>query len=375
MGVPSRAQRRVGRLPPFPLPLPHSTAGNGHELGVCSSDRASDADGPRAVEEWEERALKHSGLSEACLDSQEIKEVFEDGFSEESRHITRMTTSPELDGSSEKHKKLRETPMDCFLEELNTEEFGTSLGSAKLLDVPYGEEFIGNRVEMSVLRSLEILEFIDKHDTAKIVADGSDFVTAEVPSSDDSVHHDIGKEHRKEIEQEQSKAGLSLNIVLDRLPEGILDEWQETQNLVIERNKKLPEDDSTGEDGKQAVGVSDEAHDSLCDPTVFPLDSVSEKESETVTASNNQATSDQDGELEKEISRNKTVESSTSASSVRDFANNHWRIIEQLDSFANEESIHREGSPENLALETAEDEDRDDNCTSTVNFQRSPGKD
>ncbi|KAF8666360.1 hypothetical protein HU200_053463 [Digitaria exilis] len=192
-----------------------------------------------------ERA-RDSGPPEVCLDSQEIKEVFEDGFSEESRHITRITTSPgvhadeeeivkevmmfetermelkalaELDGSSEKHKQLRETPMDCFLEELNTEEVGTSLGSVKLLDVPYGEEFNGNRVEMSVLRSLEILEFIDKHDTAEIVADASDFVTAEVPSSDDSVHHDIGKEHVKEIEQEQSKAGLSLNSVLDRLPE------------------------------------------------------------------------------------------------------------------------------------------------------------
>nr|CAB3465674.1 unnamed protein product [Digitaria exilis] len=306
MGVPSSAQRREGRgrLPPFPLPLPRSAA------GLSSSDRASDAAEPRGEEEeGEDRAVKRvaeraggSRLSEVCVKSQEIKELFEDWFSEESRYITRMAspgvyidnkehadeeeivkevmmfesdkkeveTFVELDGSSEKYQQLMETSIDCFVEELNTRELGASLTSKNLFDVPYDEEFVGNKKEMEVLSSLEILEFIDKHDATEIVANGaaSDFETPEAPSLDDSVHHDIGNVHREEIEQEQSTTALSHNNVVDRLPEGILQEWQETQNLVTEHNKNLPEDISIEEDGKHAVGISDEVQDSLCDPTV-----------------------------------------------------------------------------------------------------------
>ncbi|KAF8666263.1 hypothetical protein HU200_053685 [Digitaria exilis] len=390
---------------------------NGHELGLSSSDRASDAAEPRGEEEeGEDRAVKRvaeraggSRLSEVCVKSQEIKELFEDWFSEESRYITRMAspgvyidnkehadeeeivkevmmfesdkkeveTFVELDGSSEKYQQLMETSIDCFVEELNTRELGASLTSKNLFDVPYDEEFVGNKKEMEVLSSLEILEFIDKHDATEIVANGaaSDFETPEAPSLDDSVHHDIGNVHREEIEQEQSTTALSHNNVVDRLPEGILQEWQETQNLVTEHNKNLPEDISIEEDGKHAVGISDEVQDSLCDPTVWPLDSVCEMEPKTLAASSTpfyQATSDQDSELEEELSKNKRVESSASASAVRDFAYNHWRIIEQLDSFASGESIHQEGSPENLALETAEDEVRDENCTSTGASSRLP---
>nr|TKW28144.1 hypothetical protein SEVIR_3G330600v2 [Setaria viridis] len=286
----------------------------------------------------------------------------------------------ELDDSLEKHQQVMDSPIECFLEELNARcrEFSTSLNTAKLVDVPYvGEEFVANRKEMSVLCSLEILEFIDKHDTAEIVVDsaGSDFEIPEVPSSDDSAHHGILNEHRKDVNQEQSIAEISVNSVVNhnRIPEGILDEWQETQNLVTEHNK-VPEDDSMEEDGKQIVSTSDEPQDSLCE-TVRLAGYVCENESQTsASAVCDQATSDQDCELEEEGIKNKRVETSNSASDVCDFADNHWRIIEQLDGFAREESIHKDGLLENSAHETIsdEDDDRNDNCTSTGSSRRLP---
>ncbi|RLN29969.1 uncharacterized protein C2845_PM05G20790 [Panicum miliaceum] len=371
--------------------------GNDHELCMSRSvNSASDAGEPRGEDEREERAVKRvteqagdSGPPEVSVGTQEIKEVFEDGFSEESRHMS-MTGSPgiciddkehhadeekiveevlvfetnkkelkafaELDGCSEKHQQVMEPPFDCFLEDLNTREFSTSLYTAKLLDVPYGDEFVANRKELSVLSSLEILEFIDKHDTAEIVVNGpgSDFEIPELSSSDDSAHHGLGDEQRKEIKQEQSTTELSVNRVVNRLPESILDEWQETENLAIQHNKKIAEDDSMEEDRKQAVSISDEVRDSLCEIAGLPLDSICENESENVAASNtpiHQAISDQDGEFKEELNnKNKKVESSTSASAVCDFADKHWRIIEQLDGFESED----------------ENEDRDGNCTSTV---------
>ncbi|RCV18373.1 hypothetical protein SETIT_3G296000v2 [Setaria italica] len=391
---------------------------NDHELCVSrSANSASDGGEPRG-EDGEERAVERVtepdgdyGLSEVCVEGQEIKEVFEDGFSEEFQLISRMASPEifiddkehaneekivkevvmfetnkelkafsELDDSLEKHQQVMDSPIECFLEELNARcrEVSTSLNTAKLVDVPYvGEEFVANRKEMSVLCSLEILEFIDKHDTAEIVVDsaGSDFEIPEVPSSDDSAHHGILNEHRKDVNQEQSIAEISVNSVVNhnRIPEGILDEWQETQNLVTEHNK-VPEDDSMEEDGKQIVSTSDEPQDSSCE-TVRLAGYVCENESQTsASAVCDQATSDQDCELEEEGIKNKRVETSNSASDVCDFADNHWRIIEQLDGFAREESIHKDGLLENSAHETIsdEDDDRNDNCTSTGSSRRLP---
>ncbi|CAL4892701.1 unnamed protein product [Urochloa decumbens] len=381
---------------------------NDHEL--C----ASNAGKPGGEDGREERAVKRvteysvdSGLSEVCDEGQGIKEVFEDGFSEESRHISRMASCGiciddkehaheekivkevlivefetnkeelksfvELDGSSEKHQQVMDIPFDCFLEEPNNKDLSTSLSNAKLLIVPYSEDFIANRMNMPVLCSSEILEFIDKHDTAEI---RSDFEIPEVPSSDDSAAHGHEDEHRKEIKQEQSTAELSVNSVDNRIAETNLDEWKGAQNSVIEHNNKLAEDDSVDEDGKQTVSISDVAHDSLYETTGLPLDSLWENESETVAASNtpfHEATSDQDDEHEEELIKNKTAESSTSASDVCGFADKHWRIMEQLAGFANEENI-QEDSPETSALKRVEDvdEDIDDNRASMGASRRLP---
>ena len=246
-----------------------------------STDCGNDGGEPRGEDEREERAVKRAteqagdfSPSEVCVETREIKEVFEDGFSEESRHMS-MMASPgicigdkehadeekivtevmmfetnkkeqnpfaELDGCSEKHQQVMEPPFDCCLEDHNTREFSTSLYAVKLLDVPYGDEFVANRMELTVLSSLEILEFIDKHDTAEIVvvngAD-SDFEVPELSSSDDSFHHGFGDEERKEIKQEKSTTELSVNCIVHRIPEGILDEWQETETLAIHHNKKF----------------------------------------------------------------------------------------------------------------------------------------
>jgi len=374
--------------------------GNDHETCVSrSTDCGSDGNEPRGEDEREERVAKRvtvqagdSGPSEVCVGTQEIKEVFEDEFYEESRHMSMMAspgiciddkehadkekivtevimfetnkneqkTFAELDGCSEKHQQVMEPPFDCFLEDINTREFSTSLYAVKLLDVPYGDEFVANRMELTVLSSLEILEFIDKHDAAQKVVEvngaDSDFEIPEASSSDDSSHHGLGDEQRKDIKQEQSTTELSVNCVDNRLPDGILDEWQETENLAIHRNKKLTEDDYMEEDRKQIVSISGEAQDSLCEMAGLPLDSVCENESENVAASNtpfHQAIHDQDGEFKQELIKNKIVESSTSASAVCDFADNHWSIIEQHDGFESEDC-------------EVENEDRDGNCTSTV---------
>ncbi|CAL4899853.1 unnamed protein product [Urochloa decumbens] len=384
---------------------------NDHDL--C----ASNAGKPGGEDGREERAVKRvteysvdSGLSEVCDEGQGIKEVFEDGFSEESRHISRMASCgiciddkghadeekivkevvifetnkeelksfAELDGSSKMHQQVMDIPIDCFLEEPSNREFRTSLSTAKLLNVPYGEDFIANKKDMPVLCSSEILKFIDKHDTEEIIVNGaeSNFETPEVPSSDDSAPYGLGDEHRKEIKQQQCTAELSVNSVDNRIAETNLDEWKEIQNSVIEHNNKLAEDDSTDEDGKQTVSISDVANDSLCEKAGLPLDSLWENESETVAASNtpfHEATSDQDGELKEELIKNKRAESSTSAADVCDFANKHWRIMEQLGGFANEVNIQEEDSPETLSLKRVEDEDYiDDNCSPVGASRRLP---
>ncbi|CAN6347408.1 unnamed protein product [Urochloa humidicola] len=462
---------------------------------------ANDAGEPLGEDGRDERAVKRvtqfcgdSGPSEVCIESQKITEGFEDGFSEESRLVSRMPSSgicvdgkehadedkivkevvmfesnkgelksfAELDGSSEKHQQVMDIPIDCFLEQPNNREFSTSLSTAKLLNVPYGEDFIANRKDMEVLCSSEILEFIDKHDTAEIIVNSavSDLEVPEVPSPDDSASYGPGGEHRKEInqeqstaelsytnnvasrlaeaiidecqetqnlviehnnklhendsmdeegklffglsdetlkplcetagsplysvcenesetvaaskakriKQEQSTAELSVNSVDNRIAETNLDEWKETKNSVVEHNNKLAEDDSMDEDRKQTVSISDVAYNSLCETAGLPFDSLWENESETVGASNtpfHEATSDQDGGLEEELIRKKRAESSTSASDVCDFANKHWRIIEQLGGFANEGNI-QEDSQETSALQRvkAGDVDMDHNCAS-----------
>ena len=99
----------------------------------------------------------------------------------------------------------------------------------------------------------------------------------------------------------------------------------------------------------------------------MPLDSVSENISENATASKtllHQTNNDKDIELQEDLIQNKRVESSTSASAVCDFADNHWRIKEELDDFANEENVHDEGTS---VHETVQDEDEDiDNYASMV---------
>ena len=99
----------------------------------------------------------------------------------------------------------------------------------------------------------------------------------------------------------------------------------------------------------------------------MPLDSVSENISENATTSKtplHQTNNDKDIELQEDLIQNERVESSTSASAVCDFADSHWRIIEELDGFANEENVHEEGTS---VLETVQDEDEDiDNYASMV---------
>jgi tRNA A37 threonylcarbamoyladenosine synthetase subunit TsaC/SUA5/YrdC len=99
----------------------------------------------------------------------------------------------------------------------------------------------------------------------------------------------------------------------------------------------------------------------------LPLDSASENISENATASKtplHQTNSDKDIEHQEDLIQNKGVESSTSASAVCDFADSPWRIIEELDGFANEENIHEAGTS---VLETVQDEDEDiDNYASMV---------
>jgi len=369
-----------------------------------SVDRAGDAN-EFGGEDERERPLKlvtehagHSGLSKVCVEGKEIKEV-EDGFSEESRYISRMASTgicindderandekivkevmmfepckafAELDGSTEKHQLLMDIPIDCFLQEVNTKEFSISLNSTtKLLDVlSIGEVFDANTKEISGLSSTEIWKFIHKHDTAEIPINsaGTDFVIPEVTSSVDSTPHGLGDEYM-EIKPEQSLAELSVDTVPEKLAEDVTDEWQETQTLVIEHNNKQQLEAASNEEyRKQIVGISDESHDSVCEIAGLPLDSVSENISENATTSKtplHQTNNDKDIERQEDLIQNERVESSTSASAVCDFADNHWRIKEELDDFANEENVHDEGTS---VHETVQDEDEDiDNYASMV---------
>jgi hypothetical protein len=366
---------------------------NDHELCVSrSASSASDGGEPRGEEDEEERDVERVtelagdyGISGVCVEGQQLLSrmaspgiCIDDKEHADEEKIVKgvvmfetnkeLKAFSELDGFLEKHQQVMDSPIDCFLEDLNARgrDLSTSLNAAILADVPYGEDFFANRKEMPVLFSLEILEFIDKCDTAEVAVHGvgSDFEIPEVPAFDDSAHHGIFNKHGKDVRQQQSIAEISVNSVVNhnRIHEVFLDEWQETQNLVTEYNK-VPEDDSMEEDGKQIVSTSDEPQDSSCQ-TVELAGSMCEKESQTSVSS----VCDQEFELEEEHIKTKRVETSTSTSDVCDFTDNHWRIIEQLDGFASEEIIHKEGLPENSAHKTVSDEDgdRNDNCTSTV---------
>lgn len=357
-------------------------------------NRASDSGGPRRPVNLVTEHAGDSCHSEVCVQGQETKDVFEDGFSDEPRHMSRMDSTgicihdhdcaddekiltevmidegnwkrpkpfAELDGSSEKRQQVMAIPIDCFLETRNTED-STSVNTAKSVDVPHGEEFVAYREEMTVPSSQEILEFIDKHDTAEVVvnATGSDFVIPEVSSSHDSAHHGFQNEYSNKIRQEQSTPEFSGSSVAKRLREDVVGEWQETQDLVIENNSNLPEAASNDEYREQIVGLSDEALDSVCEVAGLPLDFVCENISENVAVTNTP-----DREIKEDLIQNKRVESSTSASSLCDFANNHWRILEELDGFANEENIREDSSPETSVCEMVEDEGVDDTCASMI---------
>ncbi|KAJ1262489.1 hypothetical protein BS78_09G111800 [Paspalum vaginatum] len=365
-----------------------------------SMNPAGDSGEPRREHEPEERALnlgtEHddgSYLSEVCVQGQEIKNVFEDGFSGESRNMSRGASTgicindheladdeniltevmvvekhgrrlkafADLDGSPEKHQQIMAIPIDCFHETCNNND-STSLDTARLLDVPHGEEFDADRKEITVLSSPEIFEFIDRHDTAETMINGAgnDFVIPEVSvsSSDDSAHHGLEDEHVKEISQEQSTPEFSVSSVAEWLPEDVVDEWHETQNLLAEHNDNLPEAASNDKYGKKIVDLSDEARDSVCELAGLPLCSVCGNISESVAVTNTlfkQEKCYQDRELQEELIQNKKVGSSISAS-VCGFANNHRRILEELDGFTNEENIRKGRSPDTSVLGTAEDE-------------------
>ncbi|KAL6624462.1 hypothetical protein ACP70R_031783 [Stipagrostis hirtigluma subsp. patula] len=389
--------------------------GSDHECFKSGSvDRVRDADELRGEDEHggekEERDMmnrvtepsaRDSAASEVCVERLEIKEVFVDGFFDDSRGISPgicmhhneraideklvkevmvFETNKEglksicgSNGSSERHQ-VPAIPVNWSMEELDVREFSTPHNSAELHRAQDSGEFFGERKEVEACTPSPNFDLIDKHETRMAAVDGSanDFKIRQVAYSDGpiSVHDGLGYEQKKVMEQEynvKSAPELPVDSVTDL-------EASEEQHEVQKVNtdySMLPEGDSMEEKGKEIVGISDEVHCLSNENETFDSlpDSVCENKSISVAAPNdsfNCTNADEDAENEKDLTENNKLEASSTTSLVCDFAENHQTTKEEISASASEDNVREDTSLQTSVPERIEDEDEkiDDYYTS-----------
>jgi hypothetical protein len=254
-------------------------------LGKCNShdDLCTNEEQARNQEERAGNSVAEgtgaSAMAEDCIEGQQIKEVFVDGFSDASLDLSSMTSSydctkdaydtgkDEEHSSCQKHvervmafdsnckefnevssfdissvkQQQEDTPVDCFAEEVASRELCTSCGTANLPHLQSGHEFIGNTKEAPACATSEILELIDKHET----------VAGVVTDSDNSEENRVN-----------CRADFPGDILPNKVPKKIFDEQQDTtENTVTDPINMLSEDHFIEEKGNLIIGISDETHD------------------------------------------------------------------------------------------------------------------
>ncbi|TVU18519.1 hypothetical protein EJB05_34622, partial [Eragrostis curvula] len=308
--------------------------------------------------------------AEVCVEGEQIKEVFVDGFPDESWDMSRSdsrygcTDDEEhpsceklveevvifesnckefreiscLDVSSEKYQ-LQDTPVDCFAQDIGNREFSTSCDTANIFHPQSIEEFMESRMEVSANVSNEVFELTDKHETRTIVT----------TSSDNSAYDGSQDEEKKELEQEKYlkyRADLTHDVFGNKLPEDIFEEQHDEQKMVTDHISAISDDTNDLNDENETVGL--------------PFDSVCESKYSTVTTSNasfHHTSPYEDDGHEEEVSENDREKATDTTSLVSDFAENHQAEISVASNIDNTPTAQ-----ENSVDERTEDED-ENSCT------------
>ncbi|TVU18543.1 hypothetical protein EJB05_34648, partial [Eragrostis curvula] len=345
---------------------------NSHECLQSASDATELSRNEEQGGKKEERTEKcvaectaDFATAEVCVEGEQIKEVFVDGFPDESwdmsrLHLTDDCTDDEehpsceklveevvifesnckdfreiscLDISSEK-QQLQDTPVDCFRDDIGNREFSTSCDTAKLFHLQSVEEFMEeNRMEVSANTSPEIFELTDNHETRAIV----------VTSSDNSAYYGSEDEEKKEVEQEKYLK------YREALTDDIFEEHCDEQKMVTDHISAISDETIDLNDENETVGL--------------PFDSVCESKYCMVTTSNasfhHTSPYEEDGH-EEEVTGNDRAKAKDTTSLVSDFAENHQAEISVASNIHNTPAV---AAQENSVNERTEDED-ENSCTS-----------
>ncbi|KAL6864821.1 hypothetical protein ACP4OV_015972 [Aristida adscensionis] len=350
----------------------------------------------RRVSVTEFAADSDSYLEDVRVQTEEIREVFVDGFFDRPKDMSRMVSPDscgdeeedaggeelveevmiletdrqglkaisELSGSSGR-RRLKEMAFDCFMEELEIREFVPSPGAAELFDAQCGEEFSLDRKEVSAYTPPSIDGFVDKHETRAVISgSGHDLeFVVEVDSADASISHGLCSDH-EEIKQELNMQELHGSSVPDKLPEVVVQDQEEIENEVTDHSKMLSSNCESKEDSKrQTVGISDEvcSFSNETESSGLPPNSI------YLAASNAEP------EHEEESTDNNRVEPLGVTSLVCDFVESHQTMEEEISASASEDNVREDTSLETSVSERTEDEDEeiDDYCTSKLNLKGS----
>ncbi|KAL6619503.1 hypothetical protein ACP70R_034642 [Stipagrostis hirtigluma subsp. patula] len=387
--------------------------GSGRECFKSGSvDRVRDADELRGEDEHggekEERrdmmnrvtepSARDSAASEVCVERLEIKEVFVDGFFDDSRGISPdfylhhndhaihenlvkevmvfetkregLKSISGSDGSSEM-QQVPDILVDWSLGELDVREFSNPRNVAQSHRVEDGGEFFGKRKVVEACISSPNFDSIDKYETTMEVAGSvKDFIISEVAYSDGSISVDggLGEEQKNVVEQEYNVKGapeMPVDCVADLEDP---DELHEVQKAVTDHNM-LPESESMEEKGKQIVSISDDDHYFSNESETYESlpDAGCENKYISVDASNDcfhRTNAYEDVQNEKDLIENNKLEVSITTSLVRDFAENHQTMKEENSASPSEDNVHEDTSLETSVPERIEDADEKIDVTS-----------
>jgi hypothetical protein len=326
-----------------------------------------------------------SAMAEDCIEGQQIKEVFVNGFSDASLDLSSMTSSYDCTkdaydtSKDEEHsscQKLVEevmvletnckefnevsfdissakqhqegTPVDLFVEEVASTELCTSCGKANLPHLQSGHEFVGNRKEAPACATSEILELIDKHETVAVVVTGLD---------------------NSEENRVNCRADFPDDILANKVPKNIFHEQQDTiENTVTDPINMLSEDHFIEEKGNQIIGISDETHDLNNESKIsgLPLDSVSEKKCSTVATSNASVDHTDSGKKDTDVKQvtDNVVEGSGTTSSPCDSTENNQARSEEIGTASTDDNIHNNVASGGCSV-TERTEDGDENSSTS----------
>jgi hypothetical protein len=326
-----------------------------------------------------------SAMAEDCIEGQQIKEVFVNGFSDASLDLSSMTSSYDCTkdaydtSKDEEHSSCQklveevmvletnckefnevsfdissakqhqeDTPVDLFVEEVASRELCTSCGKANLPHLQSGHEFVGNRKEAPACATSEILELIDKHETVAVVVTGLD---------------------NSEENRVNCRADFPDDILANKVPKNIFHEQQDTiENTVTDPINMLSEDHFIEEKGNQIIGISDETHDLNNESKIsgLPLDSVSEKKCSTVATSNASVDHTDSGKKDTDVKQvtDNVVEGSGTTSSPCDSTENNQARSEEIGTASTDDNIHNNVASGGCSV-TERTEDGDENSSTS----------